>query len=260
MSAHDRFNGDQPDEQDALAAGRDVIRQVRDAGREAVREARRAARDSNRRARESVMQSVRDARATARAAARAQEHHGPGHGRESDTRSKIQQVGLRLFTEHGYEATSLREIAEELGVTKAALYYHFRSKDEIINSLAQERFVRVEDLIDWGQGQPRSVATRRELLRRYSELLYEHDHRSLMHFFERNQSSMTQHPVGAQMRDQMSRLRDLFMEPDAPLTAQIRSSMAIFVLHSVWFTLRDRDIDDDEVRDAALEVALELVE
>jgi AcrR family transcriptional regulator len=258
MSAHDRFNGDRPAEQDALAAGREVIRQVRDAGREAVREARRAARDSNRRARESVMESVREARAAARASAHDQ--HGHGHGRESDTRSKIQKVGLRLFTEHGYEATSLREIAEELGVTKAALYYHFRSKDEIINSLAQERFVRVEELINWGQGQPRSVATRRELLRRYSELLYEHDHRSLMQFFERNQSSMTQHPVGAQMRDQMFRLRDLFIEPDAPLTAQIRSSMAIFVLHSVWFTLRDREIDEDEVRDAALEVALELVE
>jgi AcrR family transcriptional regulator len=233
-----------------------VIRQVREAGREAVREARRAARDSNRLARESVMESVRDARAAARTARENSQHHG----REGDTRSKIQQVGLRLFTEHGYEATSLREIAEELGVTKAALYYHFRSKDEIINSLVQERFVQVEELINWGQSQPRSVATRQELLRRYSQLLYQHDHRSLMQFFERNQSSMTQHPVGARMRDQMVRLRDLFIEPDAPLTAQIRSSMAIFVLHSVWFTLRDRDIDEDELRDSALEVALELVE
>jgi AcrR family transcriptional regulator len=252
MSAHDRFTGDQPSDQDALQDGRDMLRQVREAGRDAVRDARRAARDSNRRARESVMESVREARA----AARATQHHG----REGDTRSKIQQVGLRLFTEHGYEATSLREIAEELGVTKAALYYHFRSKDEIINSLVQERFSGVEELINWGQTQPRSVATRQELLRRYSQLLYQHDHRSLLQFFERNQSSMTQHPVGARMRDQTFRLRDLFIEPDAPLTAQIRSSMAIFVLHSVWFTLRDRDIDEDELRDAALEVALELVE
>src|SRR5262245_31759345 len=54
---------------------------------------------------------------------------GPAAGH---TRTRIQQVALELFTQHGYEATSLREIAEKLGVTKAALYYHFRTKDEII--------------------------------------------------------------------------------------------------------------------------------
>ena len=34
---------------------------------------------------------------------------------QADTRSRIQDVALELFTEHGYEATSLREIAERLG-------------------------------------------------------------------------------------------------------------------------------------------------
>jgi AcrR family transcriptional regulator len=45
----------------------------------------------------------------------------------SDTRTRIQDVALDLFIEQGYEATSLREIAEKLGVTKAALYYHFKT-------------------------------------------------------------------------------------------------------------------------------------
>jgi len=49
-----------------------------------------------------------------------------------DTRTRIQAVALELFTEQGYDATSLREIAERLGVTKAALYYHFKSKEEIV--------------------------------------------------------------------------------------------------------------------------------
>ena len=48
-------------------------------------------------------------------------------------------VALKLFTEQGYEATSLREIAEALGVTKAALYYHFRTKDDIVTSLIEDR-------------------------------------------------------------------------------------------------------------------------
>lgn len=44
-------------------------------------------------------------------------------------------VALELFTERGYEKTSLREIAEALGVTKAALYYHFERKEDILLAL-----------------------------------------------------------------------------------------------------------------------------
>ena len=52
--------------------------------------------------------------------------------RYGDTRSRIQEVALELFTEHGYEATSLREIAERLGVTKAALYRYVPNKHEVL--------------------------------------------------------------------------------------------------------------------------------
>ncbi len=52
-----------------------------------------------------------------------------------DTRERILDVALDLFIEKGYDKTSLREIAEQLGVTKAALYYHFKSKQDILMAL-----------------------------------------------------------------------------------------------------------------------------
>jgi AcrR family transcriptional regulator len=52
-----------------------------------------------------------------------------------DTRERILDVSLDLFIEKGYDKTSLREIAEQLGVTKAALYYHFPSKQDILLAL-----------------------------------------------------------------------------------------------------------------------------
>jgi AcrR family transcriptional regulator len=244
-----RIPDESPTERDTIAAGRETLRQVREAGREAVREARRAARDTNRQARDDMMSSVREVRASVRGAS-------PG---DTDTRTRIQRVGLRLFTEHGYEATSLREIAEELGVTKAALYYHFRSKDEIIKSLVEDRLAKVDELIAWARTQPRGVEMRREVVRRYAELLREFDHKALMQFFERNQSSMAQHPAGSQLREQMFQLLDLLNDPDTPLTMQIRRSMAIFAMHAGVFALRDREVDEDERSAAALEVALDLV-
>jgi AcrR family transcriptional regulator len=58
----------------------------------------------------------------------------------NDTRDRILQVALDLFIEQGYDKTSLREIAERVGVTKAALYYHFASKEEIFLTLMQPVF------------------------------------------------------------------------------------------------------------------------
>src|SRR5437016_2198147 len=56
----------------------------------------------------------------------------------ADTRQRIQSVALELFAGQGYDKTSLREIAERLGVTKAALYYHFKSKEDIVTSLVED--------------------------------------------------------------------------------------------------------------------------
>jgi AcrR family transcriptional regulator len=53
------------------------------------------------------------------------------------TRERILDVALDLFIEKGYDKTSLREIAAQLGFTKAALYYHFSSKEDILMALHQ---------------------------------------------------------------------------------------------------------------------------
>src|SRR4249919_3108886 len=71
----------------------------------------------------------------------------PGGG----TRERIQSIALELFAEQGYEKTSLREIAERLGVTKAALYYHFRSKEDIVHSFTDDYFAELDALLDWAK-------------------------------------------------------------------------------------------------------------
>src|SRR5271163_4609911 len=50
------------------------------------------------------------------------------------TRERILDIALDLFIEKGFDKTSLREIAEKLGFSKAALYYHFASKDDILEA------------------------------------------------------------------------------------------------------------------------------
>lgn len=96
---------------------------------------------------------------------------GTKRHRRGDTRQRIQDVALELFAEQGYEKTSLREIAEHLDVTKAALYYHFKTKEEILVSIFEDLTKPIEDLIEWGRGQPHTLETKQEIVRRYGDAL-----------------------------------------------------------------------------------------
>ena len=71
-------------------------------------------------------------------------------GPDDPLRDRIVHEATTLFSELGVGATSMRMIAERLGVTKAALYYHFESKEqlhfEIHHALIDEVLVRVEQI------------------------------------------------------------------------------------------------------------------
>lgn len=59
------------------------------------------------------------------------------------TVEKILDVSQRLFLEKGYDATTIQDIVDDLGgLTKGALYHHFRSKEEIMVALSQRMFAR----------------------------------------------------------------------------------------------------------------------
>jgi AcrR family transcriptional regulator len=179
--------------------------------------------------------------------------------RTRDTRSQIQAVALELFIEQGYEQTSLREIAERLGVTKAALYYHFKTKDEIVESLTEDRIAKIEEIIEWARTQHRTLDFKREFLRRYSENLHNGRHHDVMRFFERNQAAMKGMAAAEKMRGRMREILDFLSNPADPLPVQIKCTLALFALHSTWFVVRDPAVSDEQLAAAALDVAYELI-
>ncbi|MDI5938892.1 MULTISPECIES: TetR/AcrR family transcriptional regulator [Micromonospora] len=175
------------------------------------------------------------------------------------TRERIKAVALELFTEQGYEKTSLREIAERLNVTKAALYYHFKSKDEIVSSFVEERLDRMDALIAWADEQPSTLATRRELIARYADSMFATEQPSVMRFFEQNQTALKSLAAGQQMRDRMFRLADALARGDESPAAQLRAALSLFAVHSSWFAIRAPRVTDEERRKIALDVADELL-
>ena len=182
---------------------------------------------------------------------------GTKQRRRGDTRQRIQDVALELFAEQGYEKTSLREIAERLEVTKAALYYHFKTKEEIIVSLFEDLTKPIEELIDWGRQQPHTLETKQEIVRRYSEALAGAS--PLFRFMQENQATVRELSIGETFKDRMLGMRDIIIDPDADLVDQVRCISALFTMHAGMFVLKDLEGDPEEKRKAILEVATDLI-
>ncbi|MCX4805443.1 TetR/AcrR family transcriptional regulator [Streptomyces sp. NBC_01214] len=177
--------------------------------------------------------------------------------RRGDTRQRIQDVALELFAEQGYEKTSLREIAERLEVTKAALYYHFKTKEDIIISIFEDLTRPIDELITWAEGQPRTLETKREVLRRYSEAMA--GGAVLYRFMQENQATMRELTIGETVKKRLFTLVELLRTQDGPLTDQVRCVSALFTLHAGMMFLQHIEGNPEETRLAALEVATDLI-
>ncbi|WP_441245444.1 TetR/AcrR family transcriptional regulator [Kitasatospora sp. McL0602] len=185
----------------------------------------------------------------------------------SDTRARIIDVALELFAAQGYEKTSLREIADRLGVTKAALYYHFKTKDDIVHGIVQSMAAPIDEAIAWGEGKDWSPELRDELVRRFAEGMAERA--PLLRFFHENQPALRESPAGLEFKARMLAMIRLVHGPDADFRDKLRATMSLFAINSAFFLLKHGDPEDGcglpsatqaEAMEAALQVALEISE
>jgi AcrR family transcriptional regulator len=177
-----------------------------------------------------------------------------------DTRARIQEIALDLFAEQGYDKTSLREIADRLGVTKAALYYHFKSKEEIVVATVEDFLADIDALVAWGEQQPSSEEMRREVLRRYAAIVRRRY--ASMRFFHQNPAGTHGTGRGDVFKQRMGAVHALLLQgSDEVAPAQrIRALLAVMSLHvSAVVFADDETSTPDERGQAALEVAFELV-
>ena len=189
-------------------------------------------------------------------------HAEPGHGStraRTDTRARIQRIAVELFTEHGYEGTSLREIAERLGVTKAALYYHFKSKEDIIQSLVEDYQAQMNELIAWAASQPGTPQAKREILARYMHIVAERD--QVFRMLHQNQAVLnTMASAIKTLKTSPRRLADQLTGPDAPLRERIRAMMTLGAISIGWMSFTDQVDDRQELSDIVCDLAAEFAQ
>jgi AcrR family transcriptional regulator len=162
------------------------------------------------------------------------------------TRERILDVALDLFVEQGYEATSLRQIAEVMGFTKAALYYHFASKDDLLLAL----HLRLHDFGDrslrrLGDAPPSLSTWSGLLVDLIDEILAE---RKLLLLHQRNHAALTsmqlKHPEhGHANADLGDMIRELLSDPAVGVRDRVRLGSAIGAIASTLALVGDA-LDD----------------
>ncbi|HTR69137.1 MAG TPA: helix-turn-helix domain-containing protein [Mycobacteriales bacterium] len=165
-------------------------------------------------------------------------------------RERILDVALDLFIANGYDGTSLREIAEKLGVTKAALYYHFASKEDILMALHMRlHAVGRSALAQLADGKV-TVSQWRTLLDAVLEEMLSQRKIFLLH--ERNQAvfeKLHREDHVAEHEDIQDRFRKILSDPAVPLRDRVRMAASVGAVFGTLFMFRDAfgKEDDDRV-------------
>ncbi len=68
--------------------------------------------------------------------------------RQDNRRQQLLDTAARLFRQHGYHATSMRDIASAVGMLPGSIYYHFASKDELLVTVYREGVSRIAERLD----------------------------------------------------------------------------------------------------------------
>jgi AcrR family transcriptional regulator len=87
-----------------------------------------------------------------------------------DTRQRLIEIAVGLFTRHSFAGTSLQMIADELGVTKAAVYHYFHTREELLAAVVQPLTDQLQTIIETAEAQRGRHARAEHMLTGYVDL------------------------------------------------------------------------------------------
>ena len=167
--------------------------------------------------------------------------------------ARIVSAALDLFARHGVGGTSLQMIADEIGVTKAAVYHQYKTKDEIVLAVAESELWRLEAVVEKAENESSSRRSRDSLIAGIVDLAIDRG---------RSAGSVLGDPVivgffadHEAFRDVMHRLRHILVGDDTAPQAGVRTAMLIAAISGAVMHPFVADLDDDVVRAELLRLA-----
>ena len=188
-----------------------------------------------------------------------------GEVRGSTTRERILDIALDLFIRRGYAETSLREIAAELGFSKAALYYHFESKQDILLALHMRVHGLTDGILPMLQAEADASDVWERLLDRLIGLALQN--RRVIELHIRNQEAIAEMHRGASLEKHGPLRHDvdqyvlgLLSDPSLPVEGRVRRTASLGVIAAVLLAASAfADVPDVELEPALRTVVHDVI-
>jgi AcrR family transcriptional regulator len=142
---------------------------------------------------------------------------------------RIARLALARFRIGGFAGTSIADLAGALGISKAAIYYHYRSKDALLHHLIDPLLDAIDACIQDHDTPAASARTARQLLDGYLAVLI--DHREVVPLVATDVAVLNHPRIGPRLRAQNQQLESLLAAPDTSPSARLRAEAA---LGAIW--------------------------
>src|SRR3954468_23776506 len=147
------------------------------------------------------------------------------------TRETILATALQLFGEKGYDGTSLRQIADAVGTTKAAVYYHFPAKEQLLLELSRPWLDALGTLVTEMRSSERGDCDATETLEAYLDVCIAH--LSFLNLLARDPATSNHPDIGRRALTLIEAVKRHIAGDDATDDRLVHTSCAIGVVHAV---------------------------
>ena len=139
---------------------------------------------------------------------------------------RIARLALARFRVGGFTGTSIADLAGALGISKAAIYYHYRSKDALLHHLVDPLLDAIDTCIQDHNNPPdASAQAARQLLDAYLAVLLAH--REVVPLIAIDVAVLNHPKIGPRLRAQNRQLQSLLAAPDPSPSARLRAEAAL---------------------------------
>jgi AcrR family transcriptional regulator len=164
---------------------------------------------------------------------------------------RIANLALARFRVSGFVGTSIADLAGVLGVSKAAIYYHYRSKDALLHRLVDPLLDAIDACI---HDHTTPAPTPRQLLGAYLAVLIAH--REAIPLVATDVAVLNHPSIGPHLRAQNQQLQSLLTAPDTSALARLRAEAALGAIWRPLIAEPPLDLSDPAYQQILIDVAV----
>ncbi len=178
--------------------------------------------------------------------------HRVGSVQYTDTQMRILVVALDLFEEHGVHGTSLQMIADEIGVTKAAVYHQFKTKEAIVVGAVELELGKLEDALEAAESARPGADAVESLLGQVIDLAVAR--RRMVGTLQHDPVIVRLLTELAPFQQFMQRLFGVLLEDGTDARERVRAAMVASAIGGAVTHPLVADLDDDTLRSELVEL------